>query len=272
MQYVVEQDPHSAELNERLRMETGWDDVASGLARILIGYAVFLFGTLIGVTLVVVSAYGWLFGEGARPNRLPSISTLWQFYIGLGILSVVGTFGYIIIMSGQWRCLHGSSERHGARWLMFFCLTALLAGPTINGASFWGGVRRYPELRRGYAGLDQLQFTVAGKHMQLASVGAFALYSILFMLFLRAVARCHGSPGHVVLVNIGLLFVTLLVAATGYVAYQLFKGEVIVEEVDVRIWVGGGWLLCFAFYLFLIGSIRSCIINSLARVRSPLDM
>src|SRR5215470_5520446 len=108
-------------------------------------------------------------------------------------------------MSGQWRCLHGSSERHGARWLMFFCLTALLAGPVINGASMWGGVQRYPELRRGFAGLNQLQFTVAGRHMQLASVSAFALYSIVFMLFLRAVARCHGSSGHVVLVNIALV-------------------------------------------------------------------
>jgi hypothetical protein len=274
MQYVVEQTPHSNELNERLRMETGWDDVASGLGRILFGYVVFLLGVAVGVTLVLVSAYGWLFGDGARPNRLPSISVMWQFYIGLGILSVIGVFGYLIIMGGQWKCLHGASERHGARWLMFFCLTALLAGPALNGASFYGGVQRYPELRRGLRGLSQIQFTVAGRHMQFASAAATGLYSLLFLLFLRAVARCHDSSRHLVLVNVGIVLVILLLGGTVYTGYLAFKGDLPDDTPilqDPRVWVAGGWLVLFIYYLFLIGSLRNCVKESLARVRSPLD-
>src|SRR5437588_8153263 len=93
--YEVEQDL-SYELNERLRMETGWNDVASGLARVLIGYLVFILGAAVGVALLFASAFNWLTG-GSR-GALPSLGSLWLLYIGLGILSVVGTFGYLIIM------------------------------------------------------------------------------------------------------------------------------------------------------------------------------
>ena len=45
--YETEQE-YTHELNERLRMETGWRDVSSGLAMVLWGYLVFFLGTVIG--------------------------------------------------------------------------------------------------------------------------------------------------------------------------------------------------------------------------------
>src|SRR5207302_1175870 len=105
-------------------------------------------------------------------------------------------------MGGQWRCLHGAAERHGARWLMFFCLTSLFAGPALNAASWVGGVTRGPDLQRGARTFGDIQFNTTGRTMQLASAVASLLYSLFFLLFLRAVARCHASRRHVMLVNV----------------------------------------------------------------------
>jgi len=268
--YETEQE-YTHELNERLRMETGWKDVSSGLAMVLWGYLVFFLGTLVGVGMVVYSAYGWLFGPGARAGRLPPLSTIWMFYIGLGILSVIGTFGYLIVMTGQWKCQHGAPERNGARWLMFFCLVCLLAGPALNIASYIGGMQRYPELSRGAGSLRQMRFTTTGHYMQLASYAASVLYSLFLLLFLRAVARCHNSPGHVMVVNLGLALVGGLVCLSGYLGFLSFRGAM-PEDGILQICTAIGWLVTFVFYLFLIASVRRCILRSMERVCSPLDM
>ncbi len=268
--YETEQE-YTHELNERLRMETGWKDVSSGLRGILWGYLVFFLGTLIGVGLVVYSAYGWLLGPGARPGRLPPLSTIWQFYIGLGILSTVGTFGYLMVVGGQWKCLHGAPERYGARWLMFFCLVCLLAGPALNIASYIGCVQRYPELSRGAASLRQIRFTASGHYMQLASAAASLLYSLFFLLFLRAVAHCHNAPRYVMVVNFALALVGGMVGLSAYMGYLSFRGMVS-EDGMLQICTSLGWVICFIFYLCLIGGIRSCINKSVARVCSPLEM
>ena len=272
MQYDVEQDI-SQELNERLRMELGWTDVASGLTRVLVGYLVMFLGVVIGVTLVVLSAFPGLFGEGVtRPGGTLSIGSMWLLYIGLGILSIIGTFGYGLIMGGQWSCLQGASERHGARWLMFFCLTTLFAGPGLNAmACIGGGMRHGPDLQRGARTFAELQFSARARYMQLAGATATALYTVLFLLFLRAVAQCHASRAHVTLVNFYLVFVGTLIAITIYVGYLSFRGQ-IKEDSDPRLWVLGAWGVCLLFYLFLIGSIRACVVKSLNRVRSPLEM
>jgi hypothetical protein len=273
MQTELEQDL-SYELNERLRMETGWNDVVSGLAKVLFGYLVFIVGTGVGVGLVVLSAYSWLFADGGAraAGRLPSLGAMWMLYIGLGILSVVGTFGYLITMAGQWRCLQGASERFGARWLMFFCLTCLFAVPTLNAAAcIGGGLQRGPDLQKGARTFREVQFSPRARYMQLASAAASLLYSLFFLLFLRAVARCHASSAHVTLVNFFLVFVGVLVGLTVYVGYLSFR-DMIRPENDPRLWILGAWGVCFLFYLFLIGAVRSCIIKSVARVRSPLDM
>jgi hypothetical protein len=273
MQAELDQDL-TYEQNERLRMETGWNDVASGLARVIIGCLVALLGTAIGVGLVVLSAIPGLFGESSFrvAGRLPSLGSLWMLYIGLGILSVVGVFGYLITLAGHWRCLHGASERHGARWMMFFCLTCLFAAPALNiAAGIGGGMQRGPDLQKGARTFRDIQFTARARYMQMAGAAASLLYSLFFLLFLRAVARCHASSAHVMLVNFFLVFVGVLVGLTVYVGYMSFR-DLIREENDPRLWIAGAWGICLIFELFLIGAIRSCIIKSMARVRSPLDM
>jgi hypothetical protein len=271
LQYQTEPS-HEIELNQLLRMELGWNDVRGGLGRVLFGYFVFLVGTLVGTGMVIWSAWGWLIGENNSPSQLPDIGQMWIFYVGLGILSVVGTFGYLFILAGQWKCLLAAPERQGARWLMFFATTCLFLGPAVNVASFIGGVQRAPQLSRGVRSLGEMQFSLAGQYLQLTSAGAGLLYAVFFILFLRAVARCHDSRHGNGLANFCLVLVVLLVAGSGFWLYTAFYGIPLRGELrQVPFLVAGGWLMSFFLYLYLIASVRRCIADSLNRIRSPYD-
>ncbi len=272
MQDTIETDNQAAQLNERLRMEPGWNEVASGLGLILVGYLVFFIGTAVGVGLIIWSMFSVLGGGGGgRMVATPGIGTVWIFYIGLGVLSIVGTFGYLIVLGGHWRCMHGAAERHGARWLMFFCVTALFAGPALEVASYIAGCQKAPELSRGASSFNEMQFTRTGRYMQLAGAGATLLYTVLFLLFLRAVGLCHGSRRHVLLVNFFLLLVVLLVGGSVYVGYLSYT-EPTSELNKVKLGLIGAWGAILLFYLVLIGTMRLCVLRSVAQVRSPLDL
>ncbi len=270
-QYEVETDI-SPELNERLRMETGWNDVASGLAKVLIGYLIFIIGVAVGVGLIVGSAVASLMARGAQAGGLPPMGAIWMLWIGLGILSVVGVWGYLTIMGGHWRCLHGTSERYGARWLMFIVLTTLMAVPALDIASGLGGnMRRGPNLSEGAHTFREMRFTKMARFMQLASAASGVTYMVTFLLFLRAVARCHAARAHEMLVNLYLIIVVGLTAVTIGVAFLGLRGK-LPASLDPALWLAGAWGLCFLFYVFLIAAMRSCILRSMARVKSPLDM
>jgi hypothetical protein len=63
----------------------------------------------------------------------------------------------------------------------------------------------------------------------------------------------------------------VLTAATVYCGYEFWKSGL--RHVPTYApFLGLGWIVCYLFYLLLIGSIRGCITESMDRVRSPLDM
>ncbi len=112
LKYEIVHDPE-AEFNERLRMELGWGDVAKGLMQVLMGYGVLIAGTVLGVGLIALAIYSNVVEELARKNAKPSNGSLWQLYLGLGILSITGIISYGIIVGGQFKCLLHAPERHG---------------------------------------------------------------------------------------------------------------------------------------------------------------
>jgi hypothetical protein len=257
----------SFEMNERLRSELGWTEVSKGLSKVLIGYAVMLLGILVGLGLLLMSVYGM--GEELKRSKMPSNTSMWQFYIGLAILGLVGIFGYGMIIAGQFRCMMGASERHGARWFMFFCITCLFFGPALNIAAGIACAQKPPEFQQGAQGLAEIQPTQTGQYVQMAGFAAWVLYSLLFVLFLRAVAKCLDSHMHVALVNFYLIFAGFLVAGTAFVQ---FGPKNLAVTRDLMVTLGIGWGICFLFYIFVIASVRGCITTTMARVRSPLEM
>src|SRR5437867_1187580 len=102
------------EFNDQLRMELGWSDVASGLNQVLVGYGSLVFGTTVGFGLILISMYGLPDETAKKVAAKPSMGHLWALYLGLGILSIIGFVSYVIIIGGQFKCMMGAAERHGA--------------------------------------------------------------------------------------------------------------------------------------------------------------
>jgi hypothetical protein len=256
-----------SELNGILRMEMGWSDVRRGLSRVALGYWVFILGTLLGIGMVWYILHRA--GEEGGLARVSNPVDLWIFYAGLGLLSSIGIFSYIIMMSGKWWCLTGASERHGARWFMFACMVALFMAPALEIASITAGAQRGVELKRGLEALDNLQFNSMGRYLQIASAVSFVLYIVSFVLFLRAVANCFASRSHVMLVDLFLLFTTLMAAGTGYVLFALNDP---LKQRELMPFLGGGWVVCCLWHLLMMSSVRALIADTISRVRSPLDV
>lgn len=265
MSYAVEE-PLNRELNERLRMEVGWEDVGKGLTKVLVGYLVVFVGTAVGIGLVILALH--TLGPNVHRNRTPPLGSLWQFYIGLGILSVIGLISFVIILGGQLRCMLGAAERHGARWFMFLAITALIIGPAFHIASAIAGLRSFPDWKRGAMILDELQLTELGKTMQLVGLGIGLLYPMFFIFFLRAIALCMNSRGLVMFVNLYLLLAASLTAATGYF---ILNPMVFVRNPLALLIIGGGWIVSTIVYVVVILLIRVCIYQTMERIRSPLE-
>src|SRR5438552_13679871 len=155
MNYEVVHDPELA-FNEQLRMETGWGEVASGLNKVLFGYATLFIGVCIGFGLIVISIYNLtdpqqisqIGKKAASTAAKPSLGGLWCLYLGLGILSVIGFISYCIIVGGQFRCMNGAAERHGARWCMFVCIVCIFLSPAFEFASGVASYQSISELKK----------------------------------------------------------------------------------------------------------------------------
>jgi hypothetical protein len=240
-----------------LRFELGWTEVRRGLGLILRGY--FL---LIGAAVVLGIAIG--VALSLSPQQRAKIP--WQIreialWLGLGLFGIVAIYCYGCIVVGHWRCLMNAPERRGARWLMFGCLTCILAGPGLNLASNLTGVEKQPKLERGINGLKEIKMSKEAAIMQVGSAVVQVLGSVLFILFLRAVANCFEDRARVVLVDLYLVFSVVLLIATLYMAFKAGDFEALFRYALV---LGLGWLANFAAYLIVVIVVRSGISRGLA--------
>jgi hypothetical protein len=247
-----------------VRNEYGWLDVQSGLVKILQGYAVMIGGLMFCAFLIVVSVLQIVRTEN---TRVP-LGALWCFYFGIGLPMVIFPFGYGLIAIGKWRCLMNAPERFHCRWLMFACMVCLLMGPAINITANFTGLQTAPALKRGPMGFQQMKFTKLGAGMQIAGgvIGFGSL--VLFVLFLRGIARCFQSEVRIRLADAYLAFLFALVGASAYAAYKI---EQFAAKPLLLAGLGAGWVLVFVGYLLLIMVIRGCIAQGRASMRSPLD-
>jgi hypothetical protein len=269
MQYAVMNDP-DVELNEHLRMELGWTGVSSGLTKVLFGYALFFVGAVTGIALLIL-ALGGTAGEMAKRGGKPSLTSLWELYIGLGILSIIGLLSYGLIIGGQFRCMFFAPERRGARWFMLLCIACLFLGPAFHVGSViasWQGVQ---EVRNNPGRLHDFHLSVAGQWLQMSAFGASMLYPLCFCLFLRATAACLNAVVHVWIINLFLLLGACMAAATAYLLLQHPPGGKPIAMQEL-IMLNVGWGVLGLFYIGLILAMRVCIANVMSTVKSPLEM
>jgi hypothetical protein len=264
MSYDLAHEEAGPDNMEHLRNEFGWHEVAEGLGKILLSYAVLIIGTLLGVGLAV----GALVLALDPNHQRGDLTHVWVFYIGLGILSLVGLIAYCILLAGKWRCLMGAPERNSSRWLMFACMTCIVMGPALNIVVGWTGVAKKPVFKEGVLGFKHLKFTRLGGHMQIAS-GVIGFGSLIFfLLFLKAIARSFDHRGCLLLINFYMTFAVLMIGATLYV---FFYARQLLLKRDVLISLGVGWIIAALWYLVLIAKTRWCIIYGMKQIRSPLD-
>ena len=255
-----------------LRFELGWTEVRSGLSLIMRGYLLLIGAAiLIGGSAVLILVMG--------PQERAKIP--WQVreigpFLGLGLFGLAALYCYGCVIVGHWRCLMNVPERRGARWLMFGCLTCILAGPTLNFASNLTGVEHKPKLERGLDGVKEFKMTKEGAIMQVGSAGVQVLGSVLFILFLRAVANCFEDRGRVILVDMYLVFSVIVIVGTIYLVFSARDLESLIKHLMI---LGLAWLANFVGYLIVIGMVRGAITEGLARLaaasremagRSPL--
>src|SRR5262249_765971 len=257
IEYSAADDKQTA--REHLQFELGWTEVRRGLGLILRGYFLIIGGAiLLGTAIAVV-----IMLDPKDRAKIP-----WQVrevgpFLGLALFGILCLYAYGCIIVGHWRCLMNVPERRGARWLMFACLTGILAGPALNFAAGCTGVQTQPKIERGLDGIKDVKYTTEGAVMQIGSIGVALLGNVLFILFLRAVARCFEDSGRVLVVHLYLIFTALLLAGTVYLPFAriapvMFFGYVLA--------LGMGWVLNFFAYLAVVFIIRGGITSGLTRL------
>ena len=241
-----------------LRFELGWTEVRSGLGLILRGYILLIAAAIMLVTLAVI----FLTLSPQQKAKIP-----WQLrevglWFGLAMFGLLSLYCYGCVLVGHWRCLMNVPERRGARWLMFGCLTCILAGPALNFASNLTGVEKGVKWERGIAGVKELRMSKEGTIMAVGSAGVQALGGILFILFLRAVAGCFEDRFRVRLVNVYLVFSIVLLVATLFLGLTARDFDALLKR---ALLLGAAMLVNFLGYLFVIGMVRGGITRGLAR-------
>jgi hypothetical protein len=253
----------SGHLNNSLRNEKSWSDVAGGLGRVLMGYGALIAGWLIAGSFLFACFLPML---SHKPLKIEHV---WYFYIGAAILKITGLLSWGLILSGQWRCLMSSSERMGARWIIFFCMTCVVMGPVLHALAWTGGLSTPIRWTGGPQALQgvRLKFTLLGLYVMCASLITSGLYKLSFWYYLQTVAACMGAKKARIFV---WLFAAALLGMSGFTAWWFFGDLHRNKFTDLAPWVGAGWVAVSVYWVAMIVVVKFAIEQTMTLVYDPL--
>lgn len=253
----------SSELNAHLRKEQSWADVASGLGRVLFGYLALVIGWFAAAAFFYASFMPVIAGKTMK------IEHMWYFYIGVATLKITGLASWGLILAGQWRCLMSSSERNGARWIMFFCMTCVVMGPVLHILAWLGGLSTPIRWTGGPQAMHaaKVKFTMLGLYLMSASLVTGGLYKLSFWYYLQTVAACMSAPKARAFVW-GFLLLTLALA--GITAWWLFGGLHENRFRQLALVVVGGWAFLSLYWVAMIVVVKVAIEQTMAEVFNPM--
>lgn len=252
-------------------LETGWQEVADGLGRMLLGNGV-----------QILLAFVFLVGLLILPDLMKSMKSLnakaeWGLivgYVGGSALALGWVFGYWLMLSGQWKCL-AAPERRYAKPFLFASLLCLLAAPVLGILGGWlGGLDELASSRPPAA-----QPSLEARHYVSIASGLLSLgATVLFIFFLRACAECFDnrflvwSANAYLLVTLGLLAlalgITFQIVTVDFDPRLLQKGIRksdfgVVFQLGPLIVLGAGSVVSYLWYLGLLGATRNVILHGL---------
>ncbi len=252
-------------------LETGWQEVADGLGRMLLGNGV-----------QILLAFVFLVSLLILPDLMKSMRGInakaeWGLiaaYVGGSALGLGWLYGFWLMLSGQWKCLAAPERRH-AKPFLFASLLCLLAAPVLGVLGGWlGGLDELANSRPTAAqpGLEARHYVSIASG--LLSLGA----TVLFIFFLRACAQCFDnrflvwSANAYLLITLGLLAlalgITLQIVTVDFDPRLLQKGIRksdfgVVLQLGPLLVLGAGSVISYLWYLGLLWATRNVIVNGL---------
>src|SRR5262249_55971822 len=156
-----------------------------------------------------------------------------------------------------WRCLSYVTERHGAKSLMFACITCLCLTALLTTATLYVSVAENARaLEDGWPGWDRLEFRPFTTLAQITSAVFIVLNVLLFSCFLPAMPECFRNELWARRVAWSIPFTGFLVGGT----LSLLLGQrQLTDQPGFQAAMAGCWLLYFLYHLGLVASARNCI-------------
>jgi hypothetical protein len=161
-----------------------------------------------------------------------------------------------------------SSERHGAKWVIFFCLTCVVMGPVLHTLAWFAGQTATIKWNMGLAGFDKVKFNALGLGLLMASVISSGLYKLSFWYYLGAVARCMRAPSAGLVVG---MYALVFGGSAAFTAYILFGGVPFAKLPMYAAAAGAAWLACGIYWVAMIVVVKTAIDRTMGEVRSPLE-
>jgi hypothetical protein len=252
----------STDFNAVLHSERSWDRVSSGLGKTLLGYVIGLVGLIVGLGVTITPLLQMM---AHKPQKIEHV---WMFYIGLAIIKLSGLFAWGLIIGGQFQCLMSSPERHGAKWVIFFCLTCIVMGPALYFLAWFAGLSVPINWQMGLAGVQKVRFNTFGLGMMIASAVCSVLYTLSFWYYLGVVAKCMRSKSAILMVGMNSL---VLGCATAFTAYLCFNLDHVMRQPMLAAVAGGAWIIVELYWFAMIVVVKFAIDRTMKLVSNPFD-
>jgi hypothetical protein len=280
--------------------EFGWPGVRTGLHNILKGYLMALF-----LVILVFCSFAYIIWSVVTSNNMfeTVLDAAMILYLTWGICIVGGLWSLILVVSGKIQCVLNAPERCGAKWIMFGSILCFVFGPALNIVSNFVGVdskRKAPPnakaaavLMHDLSDLSQSMVQLQPRaYLSLAGHLSSIASTVLFVIFLRQVARCFHDGPRMRLAEFYLLFNALLLAGSiwlflhvvnilkdtvlpvlgpGFVLPPSIMRELQTLPVAVAL-LGGSYLLALVWYFGLIISTSNGIAQGLAVRRAAVEI
>jgi hypothetical protein len=252
--------PDTSDTPWQFNAETGWQAISRGLGHVVSGYVILIGGSLLGAGLLWLALDGGPLTAWACPNKRYRESVL---ALGVFTLGLTALLSYGLVLLGQWRCMMHAPQRQKAKELMYICLNCVFLAMALNvfGVIVDGG-QSYALLKQGWEGFEKIDARTVGNLAQLGSAGIGLFASLVFSQFLRNVASCFNDRARVRSVDLNLALVGLLLGGSGGTLVWVHRQTSMAEMLP---WLVGGWLLCFAWHLWLVNSVRRGVDEGLLR-------
>jgi hypothetical protein len=246
-------------------LELGWDGVASGLSRILIGYCLMILQVIFAVCLIwyIIASL-----PTTQVNNINDIAVMTAILTaGFGAIALASLFSCIMIFTGKCRCAVNAPELGGARWLIFCCILCLAAGTLLGIAT---SILGPSSAQRVYEAKTQAELfsKLQPPTMQEIAAGVLNLTAtVLFVLFLRAIGQRFESHTLTVMVDL-YLFASAMVV--GVSVQTLYLNDKPFDNLVLLLGLGIAWLVLAVWYVLLIVVARVVLAAELSRPRSSL--